>query len=72
MNLGLRRYEQHLLIPLIFFALYKNQHPTPMKIPEQLPIERISMSTIYRSILSSLNLEKGFFFTIREMLLRPE
>jgi len=42
-----------------------------MKIPDPLPVERISLKSIFNSILSTLNLEKGYFFTLRELLLRP-
>ena len=42
-----------------------------MKIPDPLPVERISLKSIFTSILATLNLEKGYFFTLKELLLRP-
>ena len=42
-----------------------------MKIPDPLPVERISLKSIFDSILATLNLEKGYFFTLKELLLRP-
>ncbi len=54
-----------------FPYIYLQPNLLHMKIPEPLPVKRISMTNIYRSILSSLNLEKGFFFTAWGLLVRP-
>ena len=38
---------------------------------EKPPIQRITMKNIAGHILAVFNLEKGLFYTIREMILRP-
>lgn len=42
-----------------------------MKIPEHLPVERISVQSLWKALMASLNLEKGYFFTLKELLIRP-
>jgi len=42
-----------------------------MKIPDHIPINRITLRTIGEDILAQFNLEKGIGYTIKGLLLRP-
>jgi hypothetical protein len=42
-----------------------------MKIPDNIPVKRITLRTIGEEILAQFNLEKGIGYTIKGLLLRP-
>ncbi len=42
-----------------------------MKIPDDIPVKRITLRTIGEEILAQFNLEKGIGYTIKGLLLRP-
>lgn len=43
-----------------------------MKIPEHIPIKRITLQGIGEEILAQFNLEKGLGYTVRELLVAPD